>query len=287
MKSIIYGIYRISNTIDDRIYIGSSNDINIRFYHHKYELEKNIHANGHLQNFSNKYGIDKLVFEAIEPCDLKLLRIREQWYLDNVIRWGYDFNIARNVERTNLGLKMSDAQKLKMSIAKKGKKQSPEHAAKSRLSAVGFKHTQAFKDICSKTHKGKIVSNETKEKMSKKVNQYTLEGVYIKTWKSISSVKEEGKIVTSHITACCRGKINSIGGFMWRYFEGNTNNIKPYKYTGSKEVLLVDLENNTIKEYSSMKEAAKDLELSITTIRTRCNTTLNNQKNKPYLQFKN
>lgn len=281
------GIYKISNTIDDRIYIGSSKNIYTRFAVHKSNLINNHHDNVKLQNFINKYGFDKLVFQDEEYCEEEKLFEREQWYFDNVIRWGYDFNINRDARRANLGKKMSDEQKLKLSIAKKGKKQSPEHAAKSRLSAVGFKHSQAFKDICSRTHKGKIVSDETKEKMSKKVNQYTLEGVYIKTWKSISSVKEEGKIVTSHITACCKGKINSIGGFMWRYFEGNTDNIKPYKYTGSKEVLLVDLENNIMKEYSSMKEAAKDLKLSITTIRTRCNTTLNNQKNKPYLQFKN
>ena len=58
---------------------------------------------------------------------------------------------------------------------------------------------------------------------TKKVDQYTLEGIYIKTWDSIAKASAELKISSSGICACCSGKkyngyqVHSAGGFIWKY----------------------------------------------------------------------
>jgi hypothetical protein len=54
---------------------------------------------------------------------------------------------------------------------------------------------------------------------SKKVNQYDLNGNFIKTWDSLSDVKRELNIATSTISAVCANKrgYKSTGGFIWRY----------------------------------------------------------------------
>lgn len=46
-------VYIISNSIDNRIYIGSSVNVKSRLTGHKKDLIKGSHHNSHLQNFAN------------------------------------------------------------------------------------------------------------------------------------------------------------------------------------------------------------------------------------------
>ena len=85
-----------------------------------------------------------------------------------------------------------------------------------------------------------IVSEETRSKISIsqkiKINQYDLNGNYIKTWDSASDVKKELNIDDSTIRKCCRGVKKSCGGFQWRKFNNNTENIKKYSRLKRKEI---------------------------------------------------
>ena len=99
MKS---GIYFIINTINNKKYVGSSCNIIKRFQHHKYYLTNNSHNNPILQRAWNKYGADNFVFLIIEKCDISVLLIREQFYID----LGSDYNICKNVSIGTRGLKM-------------------------------------------------------------------------------------------------------------------------------------------------------------------------------------
>lgn len=89
------GIYCITNIIDDRIYIGSTNCFYKRFYEHNRDFCKNKHSNIHFQNFVNKYGIDSIKYNIIEILDFNLLLEKEQYYLDNYIDFDKDFNICK------------------------------------------------------------------------------------------------------------------------------------------------------------------------------------------------
>ena len=77
------GIYKIINTINQKIYVGSSKNINIRWERHKYDLIHNKHRNPHLQNSWNKYGENNFLFEIIKIVkDYNNLLKEEQFYLD-------------------------------------------------------------------------------------------------------------------------------------------------------------------------------------------------------------
>ena len=58
---------------------------------------------------------------------------------------------------------------------------------------------------------------ETKIKLvQKKVNQYDLSGKYIRTFNSINRAAKELNI-SNNISLCCKNKINSCGGYYWKY----------------------------------------------------------------------
>ena len=54
---------------------------------------------------------------------------------------------------------------------------------------------------------------------AKKVLQYDLNGKYINEYESINQAGRSLGITSSHIGECCRGKIKSYKGFVWRYFD--------------------------------------------------------------------
>ncbi len=60
------GIYSIINKINNKVYIGESTNISMRWKSHKKELIEGTHHSYKLQQDWNKYGIDKFIFKVIE-----------------------------------------------------------------------------------------------------------------------------------------------------------------------------------------------------------------------------
>lgn len=80
----ISGIYKITNKLNNKMYVGSSINIYTRFYEHQKMLEKGIHHSIKLQNSYNK-AKDKSIYEysIIEKVDdVSNLKDREQYYID-------------------------------------------------------------------------------------------------------------------------------------------------------------------------------------------------------------
>jgi len=92
-------IYKIINKVNGKFYIGSTKDIDKRWYQHYFTLKNNCHYNTHLQNAWNKYGEDNFEFEVLEECeDAKQFEI-EQQYLDKYKPFGENgYNIAIQVD---------------------------------------------------------------------------------------------------------------------------------------------------------------------------------------------
>ena len=83
-------IYKIVNTVNNKFYLGSTNNYKIRFRKHKYDLKNQKHVNKHLQNAWNKYGEEVFNFEIIGTFEN--LKETEQEFLDNL-----DFNKVYNI----------------------------------------------------------------------------------------------------------------------------------------------------------------------------------------------
>lgn len=54
-------------------------------------------------------------------------------------------------------------------------------------------------------------------KRQKPVNQYSINGEFIKTWDSARSIQNATGYFESNINKCCNGKIKSYKGFVWSY----------------------------------------------------------------------
>jgi group I intron endonuclease len=89
------GIYGIRNTINQKLYIGSSKNIDNRVYNHFSNLKNNNHKNKHLQAAYNKYGKDVFKIEILESCTREVLLQREQYYIDSY-PWETLYNKTKN-----------------------------------------------------------------------------------------------------------------------------------------------------------------------------------------------
>jgi len=137
-KMKISGIYKIqSKRKPERIYIGSSVNIEARKNKHFHYLKTHTHGNNKLQNHYNKYGISDLEFSLIVGCDADCLIAFEQFYIDSLDPW---FNIYRTAY-SPFGHKHSpeSIEKMKGNKNKKGKKVSDKTIEKIRKANIGKK----------------------------------------------------------------------------------------------------------------------------------------------------
>ena len=58
------------------------------------------------------------------------------------------------------------------------------------------------------------IGKNSPDHLKKAVNQYTLDGEFVREWESYRECKRNG---FNHVSECCRGKLKSCGGFIWRY----------------------------------------------------------------------
>lgn len=118
----ICGIYKITNKVNGKCYIGQSNDINRRW---RQELSPNAKLNPHLARAFEKYGTDNFEFEIIEECQRELLNEREQFWINLYNSTDKNFGYNKTLGGDgNLGRHfiMSEEQKEKIRKANTGRK---------------------------------------------------------------------------------------------------------------------------------------------------------------------
>ena len=88
------GIYKITNTVTNEIYIGASTNIDSRFRQHK----KGNSSNEKLQNSICSCGLHCFTFEIIEECTKELLFDREFELIDDYSKNNKMFNSVYSIE---------------------------------------------------------------------------------------------------------------------------------------------------------------------------------------------
>ena len=98
------GIYKITNIINNKIYIGESLNIEERWDKHKEDLKNNSHHSYKLQNDYNIYGLDNFDFNIIENVEYDLKPFIKKLVLlaleDRYIKEFDCINYGYNIENT-------------------------------------------------------------------------------------------------------------------------------------------------------------------------------------------
>lgn len=148
-----------------------------------------------------------------------------------------------------LGYRHSEETRKKISSSLTGKKRAPftmehkEHISESRKgkplsdaqrdqlnrlhkSNVGRKMPQSAIEALIKRNLGHVVTEETRKKTSKPVIQYNLKMEKVKEFISINEAYRQTDTSASSIVKCCKGKLKSANGYIWRYKEDIGENEK-------------------------------------------------------------
>jgi len=94
------------------------------------------------------------------------------------------------------------------------------------------------------------------------VDCYDFDGNFIKSYKSIMCAQLSTGISSSSISGCCKGKYILTGGYAWRYHGDNFDKYDMTYKLATKSVAKYNIDGTFICAYSSLKEAAKENNLS-------------------------
>jgi group I intron endonuclease len=155
MNKKTIGIYQIRNKVISKIYIGSSKNIEGRWYVHKRDLKLKQHHSIYLQRAWEKYGEENFTFEILELLETTdILLEREQYYLDKYESYKKEngYNICSVAENCT-GVIASKETRRKMSESHTGQKRSSEQKKNISKSLRGK----------SKVNRPRITEKEAKE----------------------------------------------------------------------------------------------------------------------------
>jgi group I intron endonuclease len=253
------GIYKIINP-KGRVYIGQS----IRIATRKEDYSKLRDCKGQPRLYASlvKYGFSEHIFEVVEECAIEDLNTRERHWQDfyevlsekglNCRLTGtgdksgcYSQEVRDKIatslkafNQTEEGLRKIATQ----TVNRKAFNQTEEGIAdinRRALDLAAFNNTPAGMASRNKrrdtltafyqTEQGKKLRNSIAESNKKPTYQYSKDGTFIGEWDSGTEAWQTLGIQRGDISACCKGKIKSAGGFVWKYKEQVANSLKfPY-----------------------------------------------------------
>jgi hypothetical protein len=177
-------IYQIRNTVNDKCYVGQTRR---RWVSQRWNEHKKNNISVISQAFAS-HGLDKFEFSVIceipneELNDREVMEIAER---GTIAPNGYNLQTGGN------SFALSEVMKERIRQSKTGEKNA----------RFGVKLTD---DVKERIRQGHV-------KDMKSVDQYTLDGTFVKTWESLKSTQVNG------VSRCCTGELNKVGGFVWRW----------------------------------------------------------------------
>ena len=143
------GIYKITNKINGKVYIGQSIDIDTRWRQHC-----NAKDDFSIHRAIQKYGPENFNFEVLLECPAEMLN---NWERDMIALYDCMYPYGYNLTEGGEGYQCSEETRLKMSEAKKGHIVSEETRHKISESMKEKKHQPLsieHKRKISEAHKG-------------------------------------------------------------------------------------------------------------------------------------
>lgn len=215
-------IYRITNLINNKVYIGKTvQGFNLRYCEKGTGIERVYKRHKMLKEYG--YGYNKHLLESIEKYGLKNFKVEEC------------IDIAFS--------------EYELSLKEKCWVQYHNSYKNGYNNTIGGDGVSGFKGLKGKDNPA-----------SRSVVQLDLQGNFIKNWDYMTEAYNYTGVSTQKIIAVCRKYRRSAGGFIWVYAEEYNReedySYKEYKFP-TKKVVQLDLDGNFIKLYNSKKEVSE------------------------------
>lgn len=187
----MYYIYIIKNSINDKVYIGRTINLEKRWRGHKSaSCNKNdVQYNKPLYTDMRKLGIDKFWYEVLDSCESS----KKASYLEDL--YTQKFNSQSNGYNINSGNYWGEAQRKRMQG-----KNNPSY---------GVSKTPQQRKLISESRKGKAMN---------KSNYKSIEVIRLDTLEKYPSIQEAQRITGIHsqnIEKVLKGKRDTAGGIKW------------------------------------------------------------------------
>ena len=223
----IYTIYKHTNKINGKVYIGQTNQEPSRRWKNGNGYRNQDYFWNAIQKYSWGGFEHEILFSNLthDEADMKEKELIS-FYKSNDRQYGYNIanggnSIGKHSEETKIkikkastGRKHTEETKEKMSKAKKGKESSFK----------GKKHTEEAKRKSSESHKGRknsylVERNKVFNARATSIVQLDSDGKLINEFKSIRDASSKTNINRLCIANVCKGKQNHAGGFKWMYYQ--------------------------------------------------------------------
>jgi group I intron endonuclease len=227
----ITGIYKLTNVINGKIYIGQSKDIAERVRTHIKDCERVDDRRGRkaLYDDMRKYGHENFKLEILEICDESELDEKEMYYIENYNatneKIGYNrTKYAKPFQDPKIVAKSHSPRIMKMH-GKRIRKwnlqqwQNPEYR-KMKSEASSKLQKERLKDPEYHAEKTKQLKQAT-DKMKKQVAQYDKDGNLIAIYDGIREAGRQTGISHQTIQKVAKGDKyrKTAGGYVWKYLE--------------------------------------------------------------------
>lgn len=259
--SVTSCIYSITNTINGKMYIGSTKNFNKRMKQHLTNLRKNIHINPILQKSFNKHGESAFAFTILEEVNQSDLLTLEDKYIELYNTKSTGYNIANagggdciSKHPDNAVIRSNMSRIMKRKWERMSDEQRDAHASKYKGTnnhMYGRTHSESTRLLISRILTGNKLSEETKEKMR---NSFTKERKANLSAHAHNRTGDKNPFYGKSHTESTKQKISQKAldrGFM---------------PIGNREFTIDDI------KYRSLNEAHKHTGISISVIRWRLNS---------------
>ena len=218
------GIYKITNLINNKVYIGQSVEIERRWQKHKNYYKNKENHKYKIYRAMYKYGIENFSFEIIEICQPKQLNERQIYWISyyNSLQNGYNMTSGGDgiINCNDKPVNQYDSNGKFLNTYKSA------HEAE--------RQTQiCFTNICKvcrkeRPHAGgyiwRYVSDTspiepikiTRIVRGTHVLQYSLLGEPLHEFKSLAEAEKQTGINSVSIGRVCKGKQKTAGGYIWK-----------------------------------------------------------------------
>lgn len=245
-------IYKITNSVNKKIYIGKTvRTVSVRFREHLDRADENYQS--YLYNAIRKYGQENFIVETIEEVNDEDINEKEKYwihfYQSNLKENGYNLTIGGDGNQTIDWKEIYYLWDEGKSIKKISLILNISTTAVSR--ALSKYKNYSERESLKRGYKEQGIA----------VNQYSLDGKYIKTYDSYIDAANGNLTIAHSIGQCCNGKLQTANGYQWKNYKNNKDDIAPatnYKLK-TRKVKQFSLDGIYIQTFNSLIEAARSL----------------------------